>query len=395
MSTEIRTVSADIYDDVIDMLARSFSEPPEYFERHQLRDPSYSYDQGSVLLEDGKIVSHVQVFHRPMRYGAGLIQVGGIADVGTDPEHRRKGYATTLLENAIAYMKRQSLPLSLLYTGTAPLYEQSGWHKVPETILEASVPSEPKPGPRAYVVKPYEKSNLRLLSMYYDQAMSNLIGPLDRSIEYFESQPDWLELIGDVHWDVIYRVGHPAGFVRTAAADETLELLDVCGTSDEVIRVACAHAVRRAVDSGCRTIKGRVPPGSILVREFAAFAEVNVTEGESQMMRLNDLEATLAGALPEFHRKRRHSPLPDYPLSLVVGDSAVRIELPSATAALGTPQDGDDILELTEKQFLHMLMGVGGGLNPVTESNLRTSTKSQLSTMFPEAGHVFWKADAF
>jgi hypothetical protein len=113
------------------------------------------------------------------------------------------------------------------------------------------------------------------------------------------------------------------------------------------------------------------------------------------MMRLNNLEGTLAGALPEFHRRRRHSPLPDHPVSLVVGDSAVRIEFPSATAALGTPEDDDERLELTDKQFLHMLMGVNGGLSPVTESNLSLSVKSQLSHMFPEAGHVFWSADAF
>jgi hypothetical protein len=285
--------------------------------------------------------------------------------------------------------------MSLLYTGTQSLYEKSGWHVVPATVLEADVPSEAKPGPRAYVIKPFEKSHLRLLARYYDEAMSNLIGPLDRSIEYFESQPDWLDLVGDVHWDVIYKVGHPAGFVRTAAAGETLQLLDVCGTSDEVIRVACAQAVRRAIDSGCRKIRGRVAPGSILVREFAAFAEIEVTESDSQMMRLNDLEGILVGALPEFHRKRRHSPLPDHPLALVVGDSAVRIEFPSATVALGAPEDDDEKLELTEKQFLHLLMGVKGGLDPVAEANLRPSVTSQLSNMFPEVGHVYWSADAF
>ncbi|MDP6183742.1 MAG: GNAT family N-acetyltransferase [Gammaproteobacteria bacterium] len=395
MKTEIRTVSEEIYDDVIDLLSRSFGRKGEYFERHQMRDPSYSYDQGSVLLEDGKIVSCVQVFHRPMRYGAGRIHVGAIADVATDPEHRRKGYATKLLENAVTYMNEEDLPLSLLYTGTQRLYEQSGWHVVPATVLEVSVPSEAKPGPRAYVVKPFDEPQLRMLAKYYDEAMSNLVGPLDRTIEYFERQPEWLDPIGEVHWDVIYKVGHPAGFVRTAVAGETLELLDVCGTGDEVIRVACAQATRRAIDSGCRRIRGRVAPGSILVREFAAFADIELAECESQMMRLNNLEGTLAGALPEFHRRRRHSPLPDHPVSLVVGDSAVRIEFPSATAALGTPEDDDERLELTDKQFLHMLMGVNGGLSPVTESNLSLSVKSQLSHMFPEAGHVFWSADAF
>lgn len=395
MKTEIRTVSEHVYEELLDLLARSYGKDGDYFQRQHVGDPSYSHDQGSILLEDGKIVSHVQVYDKVMRYGSGRIPFGGIADVATDPEHRRKGHAAKLLENAIEHMKRHDLPLSLLYTGTQGLYEQAGWRVVPATVLEADVPAEARPGPRAYTLKPFEESQVRLLAGYWDQAMANLVGPLDRSIEYFQRQPDWLEGWGEVEWDVIHRVGHPAGFVRTAVNGETLELLDVCGTSDEVVQVACAQAVRRAVESGCRKIEGRVAPGSPLVREFAAFADIQLTTSDSQMMRLNDLEGTLRGALPEFHRRRRHNPLADHPVTLAVGDFAARIEFPSGTVALGAPADGDARLELTDKQFLHMLMGVRGGLAPVAESSLRPSVKSQLSNIFRETGHVFWCADAF
>ena len=396
MKTEIRTVSKHIYNEVLDLLARSYGEDDDYFRRQHMGDPSYSHDQGSVLLEDGKIVSHVQVYDKVMRYGAGRIPFGGIADVATDPEHRRKGHAAKLLENAVEHMKQHDLPLSLLFTGTQSLYEQAGWHVVPSTVLEADVPAEAKPGPRAYILKPFEESQVRVLAGYWDQAMSNLVGPLDRSVEYFQRQPEWLEKQwGDVEWDVIHRVGHPAGFVRTAVTGDTLGLLDVCGTSDEVIQVACARAVRRAVDSGCRKIEGRVAPGSPLVREFAAFADIRLTTSDSQMMRLNDLEGTLRGALPELHRRRRHNPLADRPVTLAVGDLAVRIEFPSGTVALGAPEYGDARLELTDSQFLHMLMGVPGAQEPITQSSLRPSVKSQLSNIFPETGHVFWSSDAF
>ncbi len=395
MKTEIRTVSEHIYDELIDLLARSYGEDDNHFRRQHMGDPSYSHDQGSILLEDGKIVSHIQVYEKLMRYGAGRIPFGGIGDVATDPEHRRKGHAAKLLENAIEHMRHNELPLSLLYTDTQSLYEQAGWCVVPATMLEADVPAEARPGPRAYIVKPFEESEVRLLAGYWDQAMSNLVGPLDRSVEYFLKQPDWLEGWGNVEWDVIHRIGHPAGFVRTAVEGETLALLDVCGTSDEVIQVACAQAVRRAVESGCRKIEGRVAPGSPLVREFAAFADIRLTTSDSQMMRLNDLEGTLRGALPEFHRRRRHNPLADRPVTLAVGDFAARIEFPSGTVALGAPEDGGERLELTDRQFLYMLMGIGGGLEPVAESNLSPSVKSQLANIFPETGHVFWYADAF
>ena len=396
MDIEIRNVSEHIYDDVTKLLGRSYGNRDDHYFRQQHKgDPSYSHDRAWVLFEDGKMVSHVLAYDKVMRYGAGRIRFGAIGDVATDPEHRRRGHAAKLLENAVDYMKRNDLPLSLLYTGTQSLYEGVGWRVVPATVLEADVPAEARPGPRAYTVKPFEESQLRLLASYWDQAMSNLVGPLDRSVEYFQRQPSWLRVRGDIEWGVIHRVGHPAGFVRTCVNGETLELLDVCGTSDEVVQVACAWAVRRAVESGCRKIEGRVAPGSILVRELAAFADIRLTTSDSQMMRLNDLEGVLRGALPEFHRRRRHNPLADQPVTLAVGDSAVRLEFPSGTVALGTPEDGDGTLELTDKQFLQMLMGLPGAQEPIAESSLRPSVKSQLFNIFPETGHVFWYADAF
>ena len=396
MKTEIKNLTKDRYDETIDMLDRNFTAATgDYFRRHQLGDPSYTYDQGRIVLVDGRVVSHVQVFHRTMRYGAGRIEVGAIADVGTDPDHRRQGYADSLLRNSVQYMRDNEQPLSLLYTGTPALYEKSGWIVVPATVLEADVPSEAGPGPRGYVIKPFETEFFRVLASFYDEAMSNVVGPLDRSIEYFTKQPDWLNGSRDVRWDVIYKVGHPAGYVRTAVRDNMLTILDVCGTSAEVIRVACSHVVRRAIDSGREMIRGRMSPTSMFAQEFGDFADFRLVKSDSQMMRLNDLDGLLHGALPEFHRRRRHNPLNHSPVAIKVGDATARIELPAGTAKLAAPRGDEPILDLTEEQFLHLLMGLEGSLEPVRASDLNASTKVQLEGIFPETGHVFWEADAF
>ncbi len=396
MKTDIKNLTEDLYDETIDMLDRAFKAATgDYFRRHQLGDPSYTYDQGRILLVEGRVVSHLQVFHRTMRYGAGRIEVGAIADVGTDPDHRRQGYADRLLRNSVQYMRENNQPLSLLYTGTPALYEKSGWIVVPATVLEADVPSEAKPGPRGYVIKPFEAEFFRVLASFYDKAMSNVVGPLDRSIEYFTSQPDWLSVGHVVRWDVIYKVGHPAGYVRTEVRDKTLTILDVCGTSDEVIRVACSQVARRAIDSGCEMIRGRMGSTSMFAQEFGDFADFRLVKSNSQMMRLNDLVGILQGALPEFHRRRRHNPLNQNPVAIKVGDATARLELPSGTARLATPRGDEPVLDLTEEQFLHLLMGLEGSLEPVTASDLSASTKLQLEGIFPENGHVFWEADAF
>ena len=91
------------------------------------------------------MVSHVLAYDKVMRYGAGRIRFGAIGDVATDPEHRRRGHAAKLLENAVDYMKRNDLPLSLLYTGTKSLYE--GWAGVWSRLQFWRPTFPPRPGP--------------------------------------------------------------------------------------------------------------------------------------------------------------------------------------------------------------------------------------------------------
>lgn len=69
-----------------------------------------------------------------MRVAGQDISVGGIGEVCTLPEWRRKGLSSRLLEHTTTYMQQQGIALSSLHAGdpkVSAFYERKGWHYVP------------------------------------------------------------------------------------------------------------------------------------------------------------------------------------------------------------------------------------------------------------------------
>jgi hypothetical protein len=109
--------------------------PSEYFYRHYVNDPNTkAYDGSSrlirVALFEGTIVASCRIFLRTITGTNGVLRAGGIGEVCTAMNHRRRGLSAKILENAIAIMKdRDDLQVSSLHAAPAffPLYESLGY----------------------------------------------------------------------------------------------------------------------------------------------------------------------------------------------------------------------------------------------------------------------------
>ena len=111
--------------------------PAEYFYRHYANDPSTKAYGSSRLIRvaffEGTIVASCRIFLRTISTGNGngtVLRAGGIGEVCTTMDHRRRGLSTKLLENAIAIMEeRTDLQVSSLHAAPAffPLYESLGY----------------------------------------------------------------------------------------------------------------------------------------------------------------------------------------------------------------------------------------------------------------------------
>ena len=120
--------------------------PPsaDYFYRHYANDPTTKAPGSSKLIRvaifEGSIVASCRVFLKEISMGNNQqegpksILSGGIGEVCTDINHRRRGISKKLLENAIAIMEdRSEVQISSLHAAPTffPLYESLGYSAPP------------------------------------------------------------------------------------------------------------------------------------------------------------------------------------------------------------------------------------------------------------------------
>jgi predicted GNAT family N-acyltransferase len=122
----------------------SYKENPPpacYFERHYRNDPNAQADLVRVVFYKNKIVSSCRIFRKEISLGSSssdddgksilkTVLAGGIGEVCTCFEHRRRGLSKYLLQNAIQIMKdhRSGMQLSFLHSAPNffPVYQRGG-----------------------------------------------------------------------------------------------------------------------------------------------------------------------------------------------------------------------------------------------------------------------------
>ena len=80
LSHELPTVHA--------LLDRAFPfTPRSFFDRQVKHDPALRPEDTRILMENGRIRACVRVYFRTTYHDGGTLRMGGIGDVGTDPDY--------------------------------------------------------------------------------------------------------------------------------------------------------------------------------------------------------------------------------------------------------------------------------------------------------------------
>ena len=88
MTKTVTQLTPDKHDEALDLLDRCFETSRVWFETHQKADPNWDISQQLVIEDDQELIGHIWIANREMRYGSGLIPIGGIADVAVRSDHR-------------------------------------------------------------------------------------------------------------------------------------------------------------------------------------------------------------------------------------------------------------------------------------------------------------------
>ncbi|RKU27422.1 hypothetical protein C6497_11790 [Candidatus Poribacteria bacterium] len=135
---EYRALNPYEFEAWLDHVTHVFSAGRQYFSNHWYNDPWKDFEGIRVAVDNGQIVSTVRVFIRKMYFHGEQITVGGIGEVSTRTEYRKKGIATQLLLDSIEFMKSRNIAISMLH-GSQRIYSIEGWEKVDRYIAKNTI----------------------------------------------------------------------------------------------------------------------------------------------------------------------------------------------------------------------------------------------------------------
>ena len=227
-----------------------------------------------VVSEGGRIFSHAAMARRELREHGCALPISMICAVATDPERRRRGAASRIMEDAVEAMAARGDAFGLLWTGPArDFYRRLGWEVVGSNGW-------------AYLVEPQ-------LAGRFEQPLT--VRPMQVGTD--------LERIIDIH------EAQPRRLTRTPAETRTL-----LGLPKSEVWVA--------------EEKGRVEGYMVVSR---AYNKSGVTEWGGTSGALPSL---LARVLPEpaGERMQVFVPLPDNPMTELLTSHGCRTRIPMEVA---------------------------------------------------------------
>ncbi len=215
---EFRALYPEELEAWLDHVTHVFSGGRQYFSNHWYNDPWRDVEGIRVAIDDGKIVSTVRVFIRQMYFHGEPVSVGGIGEVSTRPEHRKRGLATQLLKDSIQFMEDRHIALSMLH-GSQRIYSVEGWESVPRYYAKKTLLGKTQQEWNIRPVYFQDADEVKRLASLYDSYSRKFNGTFVRDDMAYWT--DWVQTESPSAW-VAERDGVIEGFVSVRRREQQL-----------------------------------------------------------------------------------------------------------------------------------------------------------------------------
>jgi len=205
------------------MLDRAFPNTAKSFFDAQVKNDPYLRPQDTrILLDEGGIRACVRIYYRTIYCNGETICMGGIGDVGTDPDFQGRGYASLLMNDAISHMKKNKAIVSFLFTRINPFYEKFGYFTLPtyDLILQPELRNKPISHRPADLTQ-----DLIFLNNLYKRTHSLRVGPVVRNDNYWKQQMRFPRVDPDLTW-IHEHQGKPVCYIRGFLFEDNIKLLE-------------------------------------------------------------------------------------------------------------------------------------------------------------------------
>ena len=259
---KIREVRESELEETIDLQCLvSRPDGQERFRQYVRGDSSYRLDQTRVVAADGRIVSTLRVWERCMRIGTCAVRTGGIGGVGTHPDYRGRGFATSLMRDAAAYMEAAGYDVGLLFSIIpCTFYRRLGWESLPLAGFRVRRREMVELEETDWEVQAFdEERDLEHVAALYETYNEGQSGSIVRPRAHWDTAP--ARIRGILPAVVARRGDALGGYLNFVVGAEAATVREVAHDRDDptALRALVNHLLRACEKKGVGEVRGEIP----------------------------------------------------------------------------------------------------------------------------------------
>lgn len=381
------------HESVYQTLLHVFHGPDRETFLGALSDPEYRPDQRIVAKVDNRVVSHVHLTDRTIRFGCVTLALNGVMWVGTLPEYRGLGFAQNLIRMADRQARDHQVPLQALTTVMPQFYRPLGWgvcgRQTLGLVLSRNLPAlsdalAESPG-EAWQVRPWRQVELGDLMRLYEGQFAQTSGSVVRSEEY------WRWMIGRRYAHVIW-VSCQGEDVRGYAFVKDHKVLEIAfdPAYPWALKALLGRVRSEALERAYPQVIIHAPidhPVMDVARASGKVIDAEEYEGASSMYHVPDIGRFLESIGPELHRRAvaAGASLP-LELGLSVDDHRWLLHLDETGTRVEPEKLSRRHLTLTPAAFVRLAMGHSGITRALETDGVEASTSTAIDAarvLFP------------
>ena len=399
---EVRGVRNDEERDrAHDLMAKTFA--PDFFEivqqlnRVLVRYPGFLPEHTRVAVKNGQVAGTLRITTDTIRIGEARLKMGGFGWIAVDPDFRKQGVATLLIEDSLAYMRSQRYHVSMLF-GVVDFYHRFGFATMLSDYLTSVDVLEAENVDHApYRVRSGKPGDIAAIHKLHNQDEADVACSIVRSTAHVTNQ--W------IRWKPVQVITDEKGKVQAYYLPKVTKqglLVEELGTVNHHACGALLHACAQyALEHHAPQIRFAAPPSHPFLKyllQYESKYEMHVKRNRDGMMAIVDFGETLESMIPEWECRLAQSALfqERAEITLLIERKPYRVRAHRGAIDV-TPNSAENKVSLSHAEFVQLLSGYRF-LDEVLATQrriLNESGRALLAVLFPKRTPFVWPVDHF
>ncbi len=353
----------------------------------------------SLSTKDEEDVSRLLLIEYQMRFGSAQLKMGGIAGVGTNEEHRNKGYSRRVMEDSTAFMTENGFDVAMLF-GIPNFYPKFGYATViPETWIYLET-EEAQAAVSTYQIRKFEKNDApEILSLYAANNAERTGTPLRDETRWKKFKMGSNFRVDAAPYVVSDERDEVIGYFVCDDTEENCTLCDIGFQDRTIFETIVRFLADRAKRIGAAQIQCHIPadhPFAIFCRRYGCRTHTNTPKNSAGMMRIINQSSTLKGISSELEKRlQRAAHLSKWSRKILISTDLGQdcLEIDRGRVAHTNSRANAFYLEIPQDKLIQLIMGRRSIRDLTVEPDVSVSEGviPVLDTLFPLGHpHVWW-----